>query len=682
MLRKLFLLSLIAVGLLATSASSCSVHDHMCQFQGVGRAVNHTINQNSPTSVVIGSIGNNGVDFDNHVLLPDGNGPYIASALPIFDTGQPYLSQYEQPRRVAPGQYQVDFQNGTAQATHSGDFNGAAAIPNPPGCTIGTGPYCEEIRIIGNIPDQGTPEGFVVRQTNYLYNFHNVANPAIDLITYGAATGQAYFKQNSHLGYEIIDDPNKVGTQYSGLRREFLAGNKATGAEQMYYIGYDNFDAHAAGVVVHYDQTRKVLSSVYDVQFGHQTPGGTSQYSGLQRKDTIARFDRTYDFTQLAFADTGLPALHLNDQETARWNTWSDIYGVKENAGYTDYVAEQARISQEQYERDLAAGCNFSGCSNQTQAPPILRFAATTGQTPIRLQQRIVYDGNPNVTFDRDSYYFFAGEDASFADRAFVKFMNVGTKGIEINNEYKVTTRAIGGAQAVIGGLEVVGGVTGGAACTGATAGVGSPVCVGGATLVVANGADNAQAGLRTLVTGEFTHTIAGDFGGVIAEDVFDATPETAEKVRTLTEIGTGIPAITTSGINLYKNGTNLLRKSPNAVLNSYRKSSGLPIAGSIDDTHTVAYLEHNGTKYFSRNAHGETVTGVNIISSTHAEVGVLAQLQKTNIDVTGQKLLLYVDRTPCKACGQNGGIRTMVRQLGLDELEVIGPEGSIIIKP
>lgn len=375
MLRNLFLSSLVALGFLASPAQSCSVHDQMCQFHGVGRAVNHTINQNSPTSVVIGTIGNNAIDFDNAILLPDGNGPYIASSLPIFDTNQPYLGANEQPRRVATGQYQVDFQNGTAQATHSGDFNGAAAIPNPPGCTIGTGSYCEEIRIIGNIPDPGTPEGFVVKQTNYLYNYYNTPNPSIDLVSYGAATGRAYFKQNSHLGSPIITDPNEYTTQYSGLRQEFLAGNKATGAEQTYYIGYDDFDAHAAGVVVHYDQTRTVRSNVYDVQFGHQIPDGTTQFSGLQRKNTIARFDRTYDFTKLSFADTGLPALQLNDQETARWNTWSDVYGVKENAGYTDYVlTEQKRIKSEMRLASLQATNDFCSqpngvCANNLQSP-------------------------------------------------------------------------------------------------------------------------------------------------------------------------------------------------------------------------------------------------------------------------------------------------------------------------
>ena len=363
---------LLASNLIPNAGSACSVHDQFCQFQGIGRAVNHTINQNDPTAVIIGSVGSNAVDFDNHVLLPDGNGPYITSTLgytPRAD--QPYIGSDEQPRHVYPTQYQIDFQNGTAQAQYTGDVTGGAYIPNPSGCTISSATYCEEVIIRGNLPDPGTPEGFVVRQTNHLYNFPNVPNPSIDVVSYGAATGRAYFKQDSHLGYspdEVVVDGQAV--RFTGIRQETLSGTGAQGAEQTYYIGYNDFDAHAAGVVVHYDQTRLVRSRVHDVQFGHVTlSDGTQshQYDAHQRQNTYSQFDRTYDFTQLVHADTGLPALHLNDQETARWNTWSDVYGHTPTAAYQTYQQEQAEIrqlAQEQFERDLARGCLDSTCSN------------------------------------------------------------------------------------------------------------------------------------------------------------------------------------------------------------------------------------------------------------------------------------------------------------------------------
>lgn len=353
MLRPVFVSLLLMTGFAPGLVSACSVHDQLCSFHGVGRAVSNTINQNSPTAVVIGTISdpsiNSPIDFDNNVLLPDGNGPYIVSTTGFpHRADQPYGDASERPRHVYPSQYQIDFQNGTAQATHSGDFNGGEIVPNAPGCTISTATYCEEVRIVGNIPDPGTPEGFVVKQTNHLYNFQGVESPYVDVISYGAATGRAYFKQDAHLGYSVprnLDQEPMLfeeTIQFSGVRREFLAGQGARGAEQTYYIGYDAFEPHAAGVVVHNNQQALVGSQVYGVQFGHQTPGGVFQYSGQQRHNTFTRFDRTYDFTQVR--DTmGMPVLTLNDQETRRWTEVSPVYGVRENQAYLDHLDAQAR---------------------------------------------------------------------------------------------------------------------------------------------------------------------------------------------------------------------------------------------------------------------------------------------------------------------------------------------------
>lgn len=112
------------------------------------------------------------------------------------------------------------------------------------------------------------------------------------------------------------------------------------------------------------------------------------------------------------------------------------------------------------------------------------------------------------------------------------------------------------------------------------------------------------------------------------------------------------------------------------------RKELGLPPAGSAADKNTLAVTEVDGQKIYGINAHGQPVSGVNAISATHAEIDVLNQIKKEGIDVTGQNLTLYVDRAPCAACGQNGGIRSMVKQLGLNQLTVISPDGSMVITP
>jgi len=116
--------------------------------------------------------------------------------------------------------------------------------------------------------------------------------------------------------------------------------------------------------------------------------------------------------------------------------------------------------------------------------------------------------------------------------------------------------------------------------------------------------------------------------------------------------------------------------------LAQFRDELGLPPAGSAADRSTLAVVEVNGQQIYGINGHGQPVTSVNAISRTHAEIDALNQIQQRGIDVSGQDLTLYVDRTPCTACNQNGGIRSMVEQLGLNQLTVIGPDGPLIIRP
>ena len=118
------------------------------------------------------------------------------------------------------------------------------------------------------------------------------------------------------------------------------------------------------------------------------------------------------------------------------------------------------------------------------------------------------------------------------------------------------------------------------------------------------------------------------------------------------------------------------------ADMASFRHDLGLPPAGTAADRSTIAAMQINGEKIFVINAHGQEISVVNAISRTQAEIDVLNQLDQRNIDVSGQSLTLHVDRQPCRACDKNGGIRSMVRRLGLRQLTVVGPDGPIVITP
>jgi hypothetical protein len=110
----------------------------------------------------------------------------------------------------------------------------------------------------------------------------------------------------------------------------------------------------------------------------------------------------------------------------------------------------------------------------------------------------------------------------------------------------------------------------------------------------------------------------------------------------------------------------------------------GLPIAGSEGDRATVAMLEIGDNCFFGVNAasnpHRRPITlTVNPISRTHAEADAFQQAFDAGYKEGRARLV--VDRDLCRACGQNGGVKGMARQLNLMELEIITPSGREVIK-
>jgi MafB19-like deaminase len=117
--------------------------------------------------------------------------------------------------------------------------------------------------------------------------------------------------------------------------------------------------------------------------------------------------------------------------------------------------------------------------------------------------------------------------------------------------------------------------------------------------------------------------------------------------------------------------------------LAEYRAQLGLPSAGSEGDRATIAKLEINGVAFFGINSSSNpsrrqiTLT-VNPISRTHAEADAFQQA--FDLGFRGGRVRLTVDRDLCRACGQNGGVKGMARQLDLDEIEIISPSGRQVI--
>jgi hypothetical protein len=116
--------------------------------------------------------------------------------------------------------------------------------------------------------------------------------------------------------------------------------------------------------------------------------------------------------------------------------------------------------------------------------------------------------------------------------------------------------------------------------------------------------------------------------------------------------------------------------------LAEYRQQLGLPIAGSDQDTSTIAQLEIWGQTFWGVNSASNPTRRpitlrVNPISRTHAEADAFQQAFDAGLADGVARLI--VDRDLCRACGQNGGVKGMAKQLGL-EIEVISPSGSVVI--
>jgi hypothetical protein len=95
----------------------------------------------------------------------------------------------------------------------------------------------------------------------------------------------------------------------------------------------------------------------------------------------------------------------------------------------------------------------------------------------------------------------------------------------------------------------------------------------------------------------------------------------------------------------------------------------------------TIAKLKVGGKEFYGINAHGQEVgLRVNPISRTHAEADVFNQAMKSGIK--GGNARLVVDRELCIPCQNLGAVKSMAKQLGISQLEVITPKGMFIITP
>ncbi len=109
--------------------------------------------------------------------------------------------------------------------------------------------------------------------------------------------------------------------------------------------------------------------------------------------------------------------------------------------------------------------------------------------------------------------------------------------------------------------------------------------------------------------------------------------------------------------------------------LAEYRREQGMPVAGSPEDKHTAGKLIIGDNEYYGRNGHGKDVRSeftVNPQTATHAEGDVFYQAKMAGENSTSA--VLITDRRACRACGFNGGIRSMAKQMGITDFTIVSP--------
>lgn len=118
------------------------------------------------------------------------------------------------------------------------------------------------------------------------------------------------------------------------------------------------------------------------------------------------------------------------------------------------------------------------------------------------------------------------------------------------------------------------------------------------------------------------------------------------------------------------------------------RERRRLPIAGSQTDKSTLAKLEIDRNSYYGVNKGDQnpkteiTLEKVNAITKTHAEADATQKAINGCKIGSAKTAVLWVDRDPCPSCGKNGGLRSLARNLGVEELIVHPPSGTKTYKP
>lgn len=118
------------------------------------------------------------------------------------------------------------------------------------------------------------------------------------------------------------------------------------------------------------------------------------------------------------------------------------------------------------------------------------------------------------------------------------------------------------------------------------------------------------------------------------------------------------------------------------------RAELGLPPAGAANDSATLSRLEVGGKSFDGINSGLQNpkadirLDRVNAQTKTHAEGEAVQHAVDAGLAGKSKRAEMWVDRDPCSSCGKYGGLRSLARNLGVEELVVHSPSGTQVFKP
>lgn len=354
LIKKTLLATTLLLGL-TKAYTGCSVHDHLCSYHALGTPTT-SYNQNQDTSLVIFSAAtqvgggtNNTVDFDNHVLLPDqaidlstgqvsSTEPFVYSTTSYGANNPSEISEWNtadtQPRHVYPSQYRVDFNQLTATAKHTGDYNGGEKdnIPDATGCpNLGVNsPNCEAVVINKNVPTG------IYSQKVQMFNFHELDDPSAEIVVGAYATGQGTIISQSHLpsgATTAATNPADATLTESGVVYQTinLSGDQAQSGQFDYAFYNRGFDPHASGTlsfdhkVYHdkgyktynkYDYKTNTVNTYREQYYAYDTNRQTIDGATGRVNNQIVQYGKTHTSTPKIINTHQLPTIGIYENNS------------------------------------------------------------------------------------------------------------------------------------------------------------------------------------------------------------------------------------------------------------------------------------------------------------------------------------------------------------------------------